>query len=89
MIERARAIRTIETLRFLLPFVENPVTSEKACGSIVELAHHRDLREPNKLEFDKALDIVLATSKNAESLERAKRYKIGQTWERPKVTSKQ
>ena len=55
----------------------------------MELAHHRDLREPNKLEFDKALDIVLATSKNAESLERAKRYKIGQTWERPKVTSKQ
>lgn len=89
VIERARAIRTIETLRFLLPFLENPVTSEKACGSIVELAHHRDLREPNKLEFDKALDIVLATSKNAESLERAKRYKIGQTWERPKVTSKQ
>ena len=84
VIERARAIRTIETLRFLLPFTADPVTAEKACSSIVELAHYRDLREPNKAEFDRALDNVLAISKAPESIDRATRYKNGQTWERPK-----
>jgi hypothetical protein len=51
---------------------------------VVELAHHRSLRDANKDEFTKALDKVLATTKNEELVDRANRYKQGQTWERKK-----
>jgi hypothetical protein len=69
----------------LLTFVDQPTFSEQACLSIVELAHHRNLREPNKSEFHPALDKVISTSKNATTVDRAKRYKAGQTWVRPKA----
>ena len=49
---------------------------------MVELAHHRSLREPNKVEFDRALDRVIQVSKEATDIERAKRYKRGETWVR-------
>ncbi len=83
-LQRAGAIRIPDSLRWVLPFVEDQRYAEQACTSIVELAHIRDLRDDNKAEFHAALDKVLATSKNAETLERADRYKKGQTWERPK-----
>lgn len=81
-IRRASAIRTVETLRFLLPYVETSTLAEDACHAIVELAHHRQLRDDNKPEFHAALDKVLATSKDATVLVRAERYKKGQTWAR-------
>ena len=40
-----------------------------------ELAHSKMLREPNRAEFHKALDPVIATSKNKQLVERAKDYK--------------
>jgi hypothetical protein len=52
---------------------------------VVELAHHRGLREPNKAEFDQALDKVIQTSQDATVVDRAQRYKKGQTWVRPKA----
>ncbi len=83
VLRRARAIRTVEALRFLAPFLEQPEFAQLACESVVELAHHRGLRQPNKAEFDKALDKVIATSKDAVVVERANRYKRNQTWARP------
>jgi HEAT repeat protein len=82
-LDRAREIRTIESLRFVLPYTDQPAQGEQACLSIVELAHHRGLREPHHEEFHKALDKVIATSKNATVIDRAKRYKKGETWVRP------
>jgi HEAT repeat protein len=79
-LRRASAIRIPETLRFLLPYLEEPACAQQACQSIVELAHHRGLREPNKAEFDRALDAVIRTSEDPVVVERAKRYKKGQTW---------
>jgi HEAT repeat protein len=84
VLERANAIRTIDTLRFVMPYLDDPNVAEPACLSVVELSHHRTLRDANKDEFIKALDKVLGTTKNAELLERAERYKQGQTWERKK-----
>lgn len=84
VLERANAIRTIETLRFVVPYLDDPNLAEPACLSVVELAHHRNLRDANKDEFTKALDKVLGTTKNEELVERAERYKQGQTWERKK-----
>lgn len=84
LLERANAIRTIETFRFVVPYLDTPALAEPACRSVVELAHHRQLRDANKDEFMKALDRVIATTRNPELVERANRYKEGKTWERKK-----
>lgn len=78
-IQRAKAIRTIESLRFVVPYLDKPEYAQSACSTVVELAHHRGLREPNKAEFNKALDAVLRLCKDADLLDRAERYKKGQT----------
>ncbi|MCP4195248.1 MAG: HEAT repeat domain-containing protein [Planctomycetaceae bacterium] len=83
-LKRASAIRVPETLRFVLPYLDQPGFTEQACETIVELAHHRNLREPNEAEFHQALDRVIATSKNATVVDRANRYKRDETWVRPK-----
>ncbi|MGI9177438.1 MAG: HEAT repeat domain-containing protein [Pirellulales bacterium] len=84
VLERANAIRTLDTFRFVVPYLDDPALTEPACRSVVELAHHQKLRDANKDEFLKALDKVLVTTKNEELVERATRYKAGQTWDRKK-----
>jgi HEAT repeat protein len=83
VLQRASAIRIVETLRFLTPYLDQPAYAPQACESVVELAHHRNVREPNKAEFERALDTVIQTSKDATVIDRANRYKKGQTWARP------
>ncbi len=83
VLKRASAVRTIPTLHFIVGFLDQPPFAQQACESIVEMAHHREFREPNKAEFDKLLDRVIETSKDAVVVERANRYKKGQTWVRP------
>jgi HEAT repeat protein len=84
VLERANAIRTLETFRFVVSYLDNPTLAEPACKSVVELAHHQKLRDSSKDEFVKALDKVIGTTKNAELVDRASRYKEGKTWERKK-----
>lgn len=84
VLERANAIRTIEALRFVAGYLDDPALAQPACLSVVELAHHQKLREDHKPEFTTALDKVIATAKNAEHVERAQAYKAGRTWERRK-----
>ena len=84
ILERLKAVRTIETLRFVLPYVDQPKFAEQACLTVVELAHHSELREENREEFHAALDHVIEVSQDATIIDRAERYKTGQTWVRPK-----
>jgi HEAT repeat protein len=84
VINRCRTAYAVESLRYVLPFLDQPEFAQMACETIVELAHHRELREPNKGEFDPALDKVIMLSKDAVVVERASRYKRGETWARPK-----
>ncbi len=84
VIDKSRSAYSVETLRFVLPYLDEPAFREVACKTIVELAHHREVREPNKAEFDKALDRVMQISKDAVVKDRAQRYKNGETWQRPK-----
>jgi hypothetical protein len=42
------------------------------------------VREPHKDEFHRALDQVIEISKDPVVVDRAQRYKKGQTWVRPK-----
>ena len=74
VIQRAAAVRAVETLRFVAPYMDQPALAEQACRSVVELAHHKELRDPNRQEFASALQKVLATAKDTVVLERAKRY---------------
>ncbi|MEX0585937.1 MAG: HEAT repeat domain-containing protein [Pirellulales bacterium] len=83
VLKRAHAVRTVDTLRFLQPYVDQPQYAQQACESVVELAHHRVLRDANKAEFHALLDKVIETSKDATVIERANRYQKGQTWARP------
>lgn len=84
VINRSRTAYDVETVRFVLPYVEQPPFAQIACETIVEIAHHREVRDPNKAEFDKVLDKVIATSKDPVVVDRAGRYKRGETWTRPK-----
>jgi hypothetical protein len=79
VLRRTEAVRTIESLRFAVPYLDQSEHAQAACATVVGLAHHRELREPNKAEFDKALDIVIRIGKDAGVVDRAKRYKKGQT----------
>ncbi len=85
VLRRAPAIRTIETLRFVVPYLDQPALAAQAQEAVVELAHHRNLREPNKEEFARVLDRVEAETKDEVVRDRAQRYKKGQTWDRKSV----
>ncbi len=79
VIERAKAIRTMDSLRFVLSYMDKPELSQRACAAVVELAHYRELRDPNKAEFDKALDNVIGICKDPTLVDYAKRYQRGET----------
>jgi HEAT repeat protein len=83
VINRVRTAYDVESVRFVLPYLDQPDFAQIACETIVEIAHHREVRDPNKAEVDKALDKVIATSKDPVVVDRANRYKRGETWQRP------
>jgi hypothetical protein len=85
VINRCRTAYDVETLRFVLPYIAQSEFAQLACETVVELAHHREIRDPNKAEFDKALDKVIEVSSDEVVVDRANRYKRGETWERPKA----
>jgi HEAT repeat protein len=82
ILNRASAIRTMSTLDYVASYLDNPRLAQQACATIVELAHHRELREPHKAQFDRLLDRVIGVSQDAVVVERAKRYKLGQTYKK-------
>jgi len=82
LLERTSAIRTVEAFRFVAPCLDQPALAAAASKGVVELAHHQKLRDAHKAEFVAALDKVIASSADAELVERAARYKEGKTWER-------
>ena len=68
-------VRSIEALRFVLPYVNDPATAQQACRSIVGLSHHRHLRRPNEAEFNKALGEVIRVSNDKGLVDQARRYR--------------
>lgn len=85
VLNRCRLAYSVDSMRYVLPYLDQPLFAEVACETIVELAHHREVREPNKSEFDGVLDRVMQISQDAVVKDRAQRYKNGQTWVRPKA----
>lgn len=77
VVDRVSAVRTMATLRWLVGLLGDKSVAQEACRSIVDLAHHRDLRNPNRREFAEALRKVIATSKDKSTVLLAKGYLEG------------
>ncbi len=77
ILSRASVIRDIATLRWLLPYLDRPALATDASRAVVELAHHRNLMQPNHDEFMAALKKVTQVCKDQGIVARAKRYMEG------------
>jgi HEAT repeat protein len=88
VIKRARAIRSVETFRFVAPYMDDPKFTQVACETVVELAHHKVLRQPNKAEFNPALEKVIKLTKDPELILRSKHYLKDETWVEKQIKGK-
>lgn len=68
-------VRHLDSLRYALPYLDDKDLAGAAQKAVVELAHSRMLREPNRAEFDKALDRVIKECADKALVERAKGYR--------------
>ena len=67
----------MDAVDWIAGYLEQPELSQAACSSLVELAHHRFLRQPNMQRFKPILQQVSEISEDKEVVERAKRYQLG------------
>lgn len=76
-LSRASSIRTLETVDWVAGYLDDPALAQTACQVIVELAHHRFLRQPNKAHFEPILRKVEATAKDKSIVELAEKARMG------------
>jgi HEAT repeat protein len=79
ILRRARAIRTMDSLHFVLPYMDDPTYAQIVAETVVELAHHKGLRHANAAEFNRVLDKAIRVSKDPRVIDKAKRYKEDRT----------
>jgi hypothetical protein len=75
IIQRIGQVRHADSLKFVMQYFDNAELQDAVIRSVLDLAHHTDLRRSDKEAFSEALDKVLAVTKDQGLLERAKRYK--------------
>ena len=78
IIERVGQIRVVESLRFIMQFIDDPELRERTCQSVLDLAHHTGLRRSARPEFNAALDKVLEVTTNDGFRNRATQYRAAQ-----------
>ncbi|MCL2118786.1 MAG: hypothetical protein FWH27_10215 [Planctomycetaceae bacterium] len=71
ILDRLPAIRTVESVRFLLEYFDDPALQANAAQSVVELAHHNVLRNQDRAFFHDALDKVIALANEKDLKTRA------------------
>jgi hypothetical protein len=76
-LSRASSVRTLETVDWAAGFLDQPDLAQTACRVIVELAHHRFLRQPNKAHFEPILRKVEATAQDKAVAELAEKARLG------------
>lgn len=76
-LSRAGAIRTMDSAEWAATYLDDAALSQTACTVLVDLAHHRFLREPNKARFEPLLLKVEQTAKDKGIAERAKKSRLG------------
>jgi len=76
-LSRASSVRTLETVDWAAGYLDDPDLAQTACRVIVELAHHRFLRQPNKAHFEPILRKVEAIAQDKSIAERAEKARLG------------
>ncbi len=76
-LSRAASVRTLETVDWAAGYLDDPNLAQTACQVIVELAHHRFLRQPNKAHFEPILRKVEATAQDKSIVELAEKARMG------------
>jgi hypothetical protein len=74
ILDRLEPVRCVEAAQFAAEYLDNDDLKNNACKAVVELAHHNNIRQPNKAFFDPALKKVLSITKDNGLKERAERY---------------
>jgi hypothetical protein len=77
ILTRASTIRTMAAVDWIASYLDQPELAQTACESLVELAHHRFLRQPNMDRFKPLLQRVSQISQNPDIVDRANRYQLG------------
>ncbi len=75
VISRLNAIRDVKSLDFALKYINDPELAETVYRAIADLAHHNNLRQPNKDKFGPAMDTVIEKSSDKGLVDRVKRYR--------------
>ncbi len=76
-LSRAASVRTLETVDWVASYLDDPDLAQAACRVIVELAHHRFLRQPNKAHFEPILRKVEATAEDKNIADLAAKARMG------------
>lgn len=74
---RVSVARCMETLRWVLPYLDNAALAKEASQAVVELAHRYELITPNRPTFMAALKKVTEVCKDQGLVDRAKRIMEG------------
>lgn len=77
ILTRAASVRSLETVDWVAGYLDDPDLAQTACKTIVELAHHRFLRQPNKAHFEPILRKVEATAKDKSVAALAEKARLG------------
>jgi HEAT repeat protein len=77
VLDALATVKEIQTLRYVLPYLDHKTLSQRACRTVVELAHSKTLRAPNRAAFEQALDRVIAICRDRNLVERARKYRQG------------
>jgi len=73
ILERVGEIHRIETLRFVVPCLDQPALATRAGNTVCDLAREASLRDAHKAEFEAALNKVVQVCKDQGVVDRAKR----------------
>lgn len=78
ILERAAArVRTMPAVEWVAAHLDDPAVAQAACRGLLDLAHHKGLRQPNRARFDELLDRVAAVATDPAVAERARKYRLG------------
>ncbi|GHT25778.1 hypothetical protein FACS18942_01680 [Planctomycetales bacterium] len=77
ILQRAGQVRCLESLKFIVKYYDDTALRHQVFWSIIDLAHHNNLRNQDKKLFAEWLDKVIAESKDQNQLNRARTYREG------------
>ncbi len=75
ILSRLSAIRDVESAKFAYEYVKVPALETDAYRALADLAHHNNIRRPNKEYFIPVLDEIIAKCKDKSVVERCKKYR--------------